>query len=57
MNKIVEILMKRDGMSESEATLMLEEARQRFIDGEDPEEILEYDFGLEPDYVFDLMGM
>jgi hypothetical protein len=57
MNKIVEILMNRDGMSESEATLMLEEARQRFNDGEDPEEILEYDFGLEPDYVFDLMGM
>ena len=57
MNKIVEILMKRDGMSESEATSMLEEARQRFNDGEDPEEILEYDFGLEPDYVFDLMGM
>ena len=57
MNKIVEILMNRDGMSESEATLMLEEARQRVNDGEDPEEILEYDFGLEPDYVFDLMGM
>lgn len=57
MNKIVEILMKRDGMSESEAALMLENARQEFYDGGDPEEILEYDFGLEPDYVFDLMGM
>lgn len=30
-------------------------ARERVLDGEDPEEILHYDFGLEPDYVYDLL--
>jgi len=27
------------------------------LNGADPEEVLEYDFGLEPDYIFDLIEM
>lgn len=32
------------------------EMRDRVLNGEDPEEVL-YDFGLEPDYVFDLISV
>lgn len=41
-----------------EAKEMIKELRQLIKDGEyvDPEEALHYEFGLEPDYVFDLMG-
>ena len=54
MCKITEILMDRDGLSELEAKSMVEDAREAFYNGEDPEEVL-YDLGLEPDYIFDLI--
>ena len=38
-----------------EARAALDEARERVLEGEDPEEILHDDFGLEPDYVWDLL--
>jgi hypothetical protein len=52
---ILEVLMRRDGMEKSEALEMIEEAKQLVADGGDIEEILRYEFGLEPDYMFDLM--
>ena len=52
---IEEILIKRDGMTPGEAKELLQEARGRVLDGEDPEEILRDEFGLEPDYVFELL--
>jgi len=52
---ILAVLMRRDGMSRSEAQEMIDEARVLVADGEDPEEILRVDFGLEPDYIFDLL--
>ncbi len=55
-NEIVRILMKRDGMERDEAEDLLRDARAAVEDGEDPEEILADWFGLEPDYVFDLLG-
>jgi predicted RNase H-like HicB family nuclease len=55
MTTVEKILMRRDGYTREEAREALKEARQRVLDGEDPEEILHEDFGLEPDYVFDLM--
>lgn len=55
MNPIVKILIERDGMSRKEAESMLFAAQFRVYKGEDPEEILESEFGLEPDYVLDLM--
>ena len=56
---IAEILMKRDGMSEDEARDMVEEAREdlseRLEGGEMPFDICAEWFGLEPDYIDELM--
>ena len=55
MNTIIEILMKRDGLSQSEANEIFFDLQDRFIsDNEDPEELL-MEIGLEPDYIFDLL--
>jgi len=48
--------MRRDGLSAAEADELIAEARERVLEGEDPEEILHDDFGLEPDYIWDLIG-
>lgn len=55
MNKIVDVLINRDGMTKTEAQAALIAARGRLLEGEDPQEVLEEEFGLEPDYVFDLL--
>lgn len=39
----------------AEAKEIIKEMRERVYEGENPEEIL-YEIGLEPDYVFDLIG-
>jgi hypothetical protein len=49
------VLMFRDNLSFSEADDLIQEARQLVADGADPEEVLYEEFGLEPDYVFDLL--
>jgi hypothetical protein len=56
MLSLKETLMERDGIDSEEADEMIADARQRVFDGEDPEEILLEEFGLEPDYIFDLIG-
>lgn len=53
---IREVLMRRDGMSEEEADELIAEARKELTEGRDPEEICVDWFGLEPDYIWDLMG-
>lgn len=55
METLKEVLMRRDEMNSSEADEAIAEAAQRVADGEDPEEILLEEFGLELDYVFDLI--
>ena len=55
-NEIVNVLMRRDGLSLEEAYEQLNDASERLADGDDPEEILYEEFGLEPDYLFDLLG-
>lgn len=54
-----EVLMDRDEMTEEEAEQEIEAARkdmyQRLEDGEMPHDICEEWFGLEPDYIDDLM--
>lgn len=56
MNRIVRILMTRDGMSLDEAKELLAEAREEVnLHGADPEEVLKEYFCLEPDYFFDLL--
>ena len=55
MTTIETTLMQRDGYTREEASEALREARKRVFEGENPEEILYEDFGLEPDYIFDLI--
>lgn len=57
MNKIVEILMRRDGMSQKDAEDVLSQAVDEleangYRDGED---IMMETLGLEMDYIFDLI--
>ena len=53
---IKQVLMRRDGLSDDEADEMVAYAKDRIADGEDPEEVCYEEFGLEPDYVFELLG-
>ena len=53
---IREVLMRRDGMSGEEADQLIAEAREELAEGRDPEEICADWFGLEPDYIWDLVG-
>jgi hypothetical protein len=55
MYSIKKVIMRRDGLTEAEAEAMIAEARALVLSGDDPEEILYSEFGLEPDYVFDLL--
>ena len=52
-----QVLMRRDGMTAEDVDEWIRSARQAVLeDGEDPEEILYEEFGLEPDYVLELLG-
>lgn len=53
MESIASVLMRRDGLTPREAAEIISIARERILDGEDPEEVLAEEFGLEPDYIFD----
>lgn len=59
VDKIADVLIKRDGMTRVEAEKLVEEARQEAMDmlgnGEMPWDICEEYFGLEPDYLEELM--
>lgn len=56
---ILEILIRRDGMSKEEARDLIKQAREnlneRLADGEVPYDICEEWFGLEPDYIMELL--
>lgn len=53
---ILRVLMRRDGMSRADAEDLIRAAREEVEEGGDPEEVCEEWFGLEPDYIFDLIG-
>jgi len=55
MTELVKVLIRRGDHTLSEIKEMITDARERFEDGENPEEILHEEFGLEPDYIDDLM--
>ena len=55
MSELRTVLMKRDKLTHEEADEIIREARMQVSEGEDPEEILADEFGLEPDYIFDLI--
>lgn len=48
------VLVKRDGMSETEAQEEIADMRERIYSGDDPAEVL-LDYGLEEDYIFDII--
>lgn len=50
-----EVLMRRDGLSAEDADCAISDAADEVLAGADPEEVLAESFGLEPDYVFDLL--
>lgn len=55
MDRVVKILMKRDGMTRDEALELIEDAKEELLaDPDNGCEILEDMLGLEPDYIFDL---
>jgi len=55
MKTIKQILIERDNMSPEEADDLIAELKARVLEGEDPEELLLGECGLEPDYVFELL--
>jgi len=55
VQSLKEVIMQRDGCSSAEADDLIEEALDAVAAGADPEEVLEEMFGLEPDYIFDLI--
>jgi hypothetical protein len=50
-----QILMRRDGLSDSEAETAIQQAIKMVMAGCNPEEVLMDEFGLEPDYFFDIL--
>ncbi len=61
MNKVVDILMKRDGMSKKEAVDLVQDVRSMMNDaiatGDycEAEEIMYSELGLEMDYIYDIL--
>lgn len=60
-NRVVRILMHRDGLTEEEAVSMVEATASEIYDAiegtscVEPEEIMMNELGLEPDYIFDIL--
>lgn len=55
-NRVIRILMERDGMTQKEAEERLDYVREMIFD--DPgiaEDIIASELGLEPDYIFDII--
>jgi hypothetical protein len=55
METLKQVLMRRDGMDEDEAEEAVREAWRMVAQGADPEQVLEEEFGLEPDWFFELV--
>ena len=58
---VLDILMRRDGLTKEEAMSLIEETRSELYDAIsgtsclDPEEVMASNLGLEPDYIFDIL--
>ena len=59
MNRVVKILMEREGLSREEAEDILNEVKEMLedcnYDPEESEEIISSELGLEPDYIMDIL--
>lgn len=54
MSDLKKVLMERDGMSSADADMEIQNIRFRVYHGESAEVILNEEYTLEPDYIFDL---
>lgn len=63
INRVVAILMERDGMDLEEATAVYEDAKEMILEAiendehDEVENIMYEELGLEMDYLFDVLGM
>lgn len=58
MERIINILMERDGLPREEAILLIEQAKDMILDADDiwkADAILMEQLGLEPDYMEDFL--
>lgn len=55
MDALLTTLINRDNLSKKEAMILINDMAQQVLEGEDPEEVLMSDVGLEPDYVMELL--
>lgn len=57
MDRVVEILMNRDGISREEATRLVEDTREEILESNpfEADDIIAYNLGLEPDYIIDIL--
>lgn len=57
MNKVVKILMERDGMTKKEAENLIEETREMILASSSTyaDDIMLDMLGLEPDYIMDII--
>ena len=54
MTTLEKVLIVRDQLTIVEAKEIIDEMKERVLEGENPDDLL-YEIGLEPDYVFDLL--
>ena len=54
MTELEQVLMRRDGLSLTEARAYIKEAVETLPEYDDFEDFMADQFGLEPDYIFDL---
>lgn len=55
MESILEVLMRRDGLSKIDAEERINEVKMSIREGVDPEELVFSELGLEPDYIPELL--
>lgn len=58
MNRLVKVLMKRDGISAEEATALIKDTQAELEDCTnvlDADEIIMDNLGVEPDYLYDIL--
>ena len=55
ITELERVLMARDGLTQEEAAQRRKELMELVWEGENPEDVLEYEEGLEPDYIFDIL--
>lgn len=53
--EVWDILRERDGLHDAEIQDIFDAAQEDLDLGMDPEEIMRYHFGLEPDYIFAIL--